>query len=143
TPPPALAASTRPATAAPAWAARPTPDASFGLGPRPFGGVRVLDFGIGGVGVECSRILGLLGADVVKVESAANPDFQRVVLGGLMNGAFASSSRSKRALGVSLTNPEGVRLVHRLAAVADVVVENRGTGALDRLGIGWDALHAA
>ena len=132
------AGSTRPSTGARA----PTPDDSFGLAPRPFNGLRVLDFGIGGVGVECSRILGLLGADVVKVESAAAPDFQRVVLGGLMNGAFASSSRSKRGLGLDLSRPEGVAFLHRLAAVADVVVENRGTGALDRLGIGWEALHA-
>ena len=123
------------------WAARPEPDPSFGLSPRPFAGIRVLDFGIGGVGVECSRLLGVMGADVVKVESAAAPDFQRVVLGGLMNGAFASSSRSKRGLGIDLSRAEGVALVHRFAAVADVVVENRGTGALDRLGIGWDALH--
>jgi crotonobetainyl-CoA:carnitine CoA-transferase CaiB-like acyl-CoA transferase len=143
TAPPALpSASGLAAAAIDPWPARPTPDESFGLGTRPFAGIRVLDFGIGGVGVECSRLLALLGADVVKIESSANPDFQRVVLGGQMNGAFASSSRSKRALGVSLTDPEGVKLVHRLASVADVVVENRGTGALDRLGVGWDALHA-
>jgi crotonobetainyl-CoA:carnitine CoA-transferase CaiB-like acyl-CoA transferase len=64
------------------------------------------------------------------------------VLGGLMNACFASSSRSKRGLAVDLDRPEGVALLLALAAEADVVVENRATGALDRLGVGWSALSA-
>jgi crotonobetainyl-CoA:carnitine CoA-transferase CaiB-like acyl-CoA transferase len=125
------------------WAPRPAPTpAPPGTPPRPFAGLRVLDLGIGGVGVECGRVMAELGADVVKVETIAHPDFQRVVLGGLMNGCFASSSRTKRGLAVDLDRPEGVELLLRLAEHADVVIENRSTGALDRLGVGWTALSA-
>jgi crotonobetainyl-CoA:carnitine CoA-transferase CaiB-like acyl-CoA transferase len=125
-----------------AWEPRPAA-ATPGAPARPFAGVRVLDLGIGGVGVECGRVMAELGADVVKVETIAHPDFQRVVLGGLMNACFASSSRTKRGLAVDLDRPEGVELLLRLAAQADVVIENRATGALERLGVGWSALSAA
>ena len=109
----------------------------------PLAGIRVADFGHGGVGVEISRMLAEYGADVIKIESRTYPDFIRVVLGGEMSPSFASSSRSKRGLGINAKTPEGRRLLLDLAAGAgesarfDVVVENGSTGVMDDLGLGY------
>ena len=109
----------------------------------PLAGLRVADFGHGGVGVEISRMLAEYGADVIKVESRTYPDFIRVVLGGEMSPSFASSSRSKRSLGINAKTEEGRRLLLDLAAGAtgaarfDVVVENSSTGVMDDLGLGY------
>ncbi len=108
---------------------------------RPFEGLRVIDFGIGAVGVEAARLLGENGADVIKIESRTSPDFIRVVLGSEMNASFASSSRGKRSFGVNVKTPEGLDFVRRLIAGADVLIENSGTGVMDALGLGWSVLH--
>jgi crotonobetainyl-CoA:carnitine CoA-transferase CaiB-like acyl-CoA transferase len=110
--------------------------------PYPFSELRVLDFGIGGVGVEVGRLFAEYGADVIKVESGNAPDFIRVVGGGMMSPAFASSSRSKRALSVNLRTAKGQEILHRLVRLSDVVIENSGTGVMERLGCGYEALRA-
>ena len=126
----------------------PVPDSAPEPSP-PLAGVRVADFGHGGVGVEISRMLAEYGADVIKVESRTYPDFIRVVLGGEMSPSFASSSRSKRGLGVNAKSDEGRRLLLDLAAGAggaarfDVVVENGSTGVMDSLGLGYGHFAAA
>lgn len=106
----------------------------------PFENLRLLDFGIGGVGVEAARLFGEYGADVIKIESKTYPDFIRVVMSTAISGSFASSSRSKRGFGVNLKVEEGRRLLHALAAHADVVTENGSTGTMDSLGVGYEAL---
>lgn len=111
-------------------------------GQRPLAGLRVMDFGHGGVGVEAGRLLAEYGADVVKIESRSYPDFIRVVLGGEMSPSFATSSRSKRSLGVDAKHPEGVALLRRMAAVSDVVIENNSTGIMDSMGLGYGDLSA-
>ncbi len=108
----------------------------------PFAGLRVLDFGVGAVGVEVGRFFAEYGADVVKVESATAPDFIRTITPEGMNPAFASSSRSKRGLGVNLKDPRGLALVRKLARLADVVIENNGAGVMDRIGLGYQSLRA-
>jgi crotonobetainyl-CoA:carnitine CoA-transferase CaiB-like acyl-CoA transferase len=108
----------------------------------PFRGLRVLDFGVGAVGVEVGRFFAEYGADVVKVESASAPDFIRTITPEGMNPAFASSSRSKRGLGVNLKDGRGLALVRRLAQRADVLVENNGAGVMERLGLGYESLAA-
>ncbi len=108
----------------------------------PLAGLRVVDFGHGGVGVQAGRMLAENGADVVKIETRSYPDFMRVIMGSEMTPSFASSSRSKRSFGVDLKRPEGRALVERLVAMADVVIENNSTGTMDDLGLGYDALHA-
>ena len=106
----------------------------------PLAGIRVADFGHGGVGVEAGRMLAEYGADVIKVESRSYPDFIRVILGGEMSPSFASSSRSKRSLGVNAKTNEGQRLLYDLVGEADVVIENGSTGTMDGLGLGYDRL---
>lgn len=123
-------------------AAQQTPAAGAAVPVAPLAGIRVLDFGIGGVGVECSRLLAEYGADVIKVESRTYPDFIRLVALTEMSPSFASSSRSKRSLGVNVKTDRGLALVHELVRSSDVVVENSATGTMASLGLGYDDLAA-
>jgi crotonobetainyl-CoA:carnitine CoA-transferase CaiB-like acyl-CoA transferase len=111
-------------------------------GGLPLAGLRVVDFGHGGVGVEAGRLFAEYGADVIKVESRAYPDFIRLVSGSEMSPSFASSSRSKRSLGVNVKTTEGLELVKRLIAGADVVIENNSTGTMADLGLDYETLAA-
>ena len=104
---------------------------------RPFEGLKVLDMGVGAVGVEVGRFLAEYGADVIKVETRHAPDFIRTIMGTEMNPNFASSSRSKRGFGINLKEPQGLALLKRMLAKADVLIENNGGGVMDRLGLGW------
>jgi crotonobetainyl-CoA:carnitine CoA-transferase CaiB-like acyl-CoA transferase len=108
----------------------------------PLAGLRVMDFGHGAVGVEVGRRFAEYGAEVMKVESRTYTDFMRLQLGGETNPSFASSSRSKLGFGVNAKTPEGLAILHELAARSDLVIENNSTGTMDKLGIGFDALHA-
>jgi crotonobetainyl-CoA:carnitine CoA-transferase CaiB-like acyl-CoA transferase len=107
----------------------------------PFEGLRVLDFGIGGVGVEAARLFGEYGADVIKVESRSYPDFIRVVMSTEMSASFASSSRSKRGFGVNIKSDEGRAIIHELVKRADIITENSSTGTMESMGIGFDELQ--
>ena len=121
---------------------RPDPDTAVPPPSRPLVGVRVVDFGIGGVGVEGGRLLAELGADVVKIETRTYPDFIRIIAGGEMNASFASSSRTKRSFGVNLKTSEGLALCHRLMSAADVVIENLSAGAMDAMQVGYGSARA-
>jgi hypothetical protein len=70
--------------------APPTPPADG----YPLAGLRVVDFGVGAVGVEVGRILAEYGADVIKIETRHAPDFIRIIVSSYMNPSFASSSRA-------------------------------------------------
>ena len=108
---------------------------------QPLAGLRVLDFGHGGVGVEGGRMLAEYGADVIKIETRTYPDFMRLVTGTEMTPSFASSSRTKRSLGVNSKIPEGLAVLKELAKTADVVIENNSTGTMDAMGVGYETLR--
>jgi crotonobetainyl-CoA:carnitine CoA-transferase CaiB-like acyl-CoA transferase len=120
---------------------RPKP-AQASAATLPLAGVRVLDFGIGGVGVEGSRLLAEFGADVIKIESRTYPDFIRVLTGAEMSAQFASSSRTKRGFGVNVKTEGGRQVLHKLIAKADVIIENNSTGTMDALGLGYDIVKS-
>jgi crotonobetainyl-CoA:carnitine CoA-transferase CaiB-like acyl-CoA transferase len=107
----------------------------------PLAGLRVADFGIGGVGVEVGRMLAEYGAEVLKVESRSYPDFIRLATGSEMSPSFASSSRSKLGFGANAKHPDGNRVLKALIAKCDAVVENNSTGVMDQLGLGYETLH--
>ena len=119
---------------------RPAPKGERPDPSRPFEGLRVLDFGIGGVGVEAARFFADYGADVIKIESRTYPDFIRVVMSTQMSASFASSNRSKRGFGVNIKKKEGLELIHELVKHADVVTENGSTGMMAGMGVGYDDL---
>lgn len=124
------------------WGVRKAPVSEPDPAPRlPLAGLRVVDFGHGGVGVEAASMLAQYGADVIKVESRAYPDFIRLIGGSEMSPSFASTSRSKRSLGVNIKTPEGRELIKELVRRSDVVIENNSTGTMDELGLGYEALR--
>ncbi len=102
-------------------------------------GLRVIEFSHMVMGPSCGLVLADLGADVIKVEPAGAGDNTRR-LAGSGAGFFASFNRNKRSLAVDLKSEKGLALVRRLIATADVVTENFRAGALDALGLGYDAL---
>src|SRR5580704_18012317 len=91
------------------------------------------------MGPTAGLVFAELGADVVKVEPAPKGDHTRG-LGGPGAGFFAAFNRNKRSLAIDLKRPEGQTVMHRLAARADLVVENFGPGTMERLGCGWEQL---
>jgi crotonobetainyl-CoA:carnitine CoA-transferase CaiB-like acyl-CoA transferase len=139
-PPPAVGEHTEQVFAA--LGDRRTASAASPTAGPPLAGLRVMDFGHGAVGVEVGRRFAEYGAEVMKVESRTYTDFMRLQLGGETNPSFASSSRSKLGFGVNAKSVDGVEILHRVAAQSDLVIENNSTGTMDKLGIGFDALHA-
>ena len=108
----------------------------------PLEGLRVIEIGTGVAAPEATKLLAEWGADVIKIEHRSRPDFQRMVMGGEMNPAYATVSRSKRVFGVDLSTDEGTELVLRLVEDADALIENNATGVLERLGLGWEVIAA-
>jgi len=107
----------------------------------PLDGIKVVDFVHMVMGPTCGLVLADLGADVVKVEPPPGGDNTRR-LGGSGAGFFAMANRNKRSLMVDLKAPDGMAMVKRLLAEADVMVENFRPGAMDKLGLGWADLSA-
>jgi crotonobetainyl-CoA:carnitine CoA-transferase CaiB-like acyl-CoA transferase len=107
----------------------------------PLAGLKVLEFSHTIMGPTAGLVLADLGADVVKVEPAPKGDHTRG-LGGFAAGFFAAFNRNKRGIAIDLKQPEGQEAVHRLAAQADVVLENYGPGTMEKLGCGYEALSA-
>jgi crotonobetainyl-CoA:carnitine CoA-transferase CaiB-like acyl-CoA transferase len=114
---------------------------------RPFEGVKILDFTQVLAGPYASYQLALLGADVIKVERREGEDMRRTPLSrewserGLAPG-FIAANGNKKSLTLDLTKPEAIEIVKKLAAQADVVMENFRPGVMDKLGIGYSALSA-
>jgi crotonobetainyl-CoA:carnitine CoA-transferase CaiB-like acyl-CoA transferase len=118
--------------------AQPLSDAAV-PGPTPLAGLRVLEFSHMVMGPSCGMVLADLGADVIKIEPAPAGDNTRRLTGPAV-GFFTTFNRNKRSLCVDLKRPEGLALVRRLVAKADVVLENFRPGAMDKLGLGYAAL---
>jgi crotonobetainyl-CoA:carnitine CoA-transferase CaiB-like acyl-CoA transferase len=102
-------------------------------------GIKVVEFVHMVMGPTAGLVLADLGADVIKVEPAPDGDNTRR-LGGSGSGFFAIMNRNKRSLAVDLKSAEGMALVRKLLADADVLVENFRPGAMDRLGLGPQAV---
>ncbi len=110
----------------------------------PLAGVRVLDLSVMISGPLAGMMLADQGADVIKVESPGVGDFMRYLGSskGGMTGIFLNNNRGKRSIVIDLKKPEGIDLLKKLAATADVVIQNFRPGAVDRLGIGYEDLRA-
>ena len=119
---------------------------------QPLEGIRVVDLTRAMAGPFCTMMLGDLGADVIKVERPGRGDESRgwgpPFVGeayGPYSGEsvyFVSANRNKRSVTVNLKSGEGQEIVRRLVAASDVLVENFRTGALDRMGLGYEDLRA-
>ncbi len=114
----------------------------------PLAGVRVADFTRVLTGPFCTMLLADLGAEVIKIEPpggddtrAWGPPFQTSEL-GRESSYFLSVNRGKRSVVLDLKTPEGLRAARAIVGQADLLVENFRPGTLEKLGLGWDALHA-
>jgi crotonobetainyl-CoA:carnitine CoA-transferase CaiB-like acyl-CoA transferase len=97
----------------------------------------VLDLGVIVMGAEIARLLADQGAEVIKIESQANPDGARV-----SPEHFAIGHRGSRSIGLDLRSPEGKHMFKQLVADSDVVLSNFKPGTLEKLGLGYDELRA-
>ncbi|MDF3281109.1 CoA transferase [Gordonia sp. N1V] len=105
-------------------------------------GIKILDLCSMMSGPWATDILGDQGADVIKVEVPGKGDHVRALpnRSGDMSAMFVNVNRSKRSLTLDLKTPEGVAVFKRLAADADVIVQNFRPGVVERLGISYDDL---
>lgn len=112
--------------------------------PGPLNGVRVIELGSMYAAPTAGRMLLDFGADVVKVEDPVGGDFARqwqpAVRGESIG--FARLNSGKRSVGIDLRTPKGRELISRLAAGADVVIENFRPGRMEQWGLGYDRLSA-
>ena len=111
--------------------------------PGPLDGIRVLDLTTMVSGPVATMMLADQGADVIKIEAPVGDIMRQygVVHSG-MSATFLSCNRSKRSLCVDLKTAEGLAIVRKLAASADVLVQNFRPGAIERMGLGEDIVRA-
>ncbi|MEK6314865.1 MAG: CaiB/BaiF CoA-transferase family protein [Burkholderia gladioli] len=110
----------------------------------PLQGIRVIEIGTLIAAPFAARLMAEFGAEVIKIEAPETGDPLRKWR-KLHEGTslwWYLQSRNKKSVCVNLKSPEGVEIVRKLASEADVVIENLRPGALEKLGLGWDALHA-
>src|SRR5690606_24635638 len=89
-------------------------------------------------------LLGDFGAEVIKIERPPNGDTLRN-MGPKKDGIglwWLVSGRNKKSLTLDLKAPEGLNILRELLKAADVLVENYRPGVMERMGLGWDELHA-
>ena len=105
----------------------------------PLSDIRVIDLTVARAGPTCVRQLADWGADVIRVE----PPGTRDSLGGDRHGSdFQQLHRNKRSLSLNLKSPAGQEVLLRLVDTADVLVENMRPPVKERLGFGYEAVHA-
>jgi len=117
--------------------------------PRFLSGIRFADLSWAGAGPFSTKIFADFGAEVIKVESATRVDPVRLggpyrdgIAGVNRSGYFASRNTGKRSVALNLKTEEGRAVVRDLVRTADVVSNNFGPGAMDRLGLGYEDCRA-
>ncbi len=112
--------------------------------PGPLSGVLVLDLTRLLAGPYCTMVLADLGARVIKVEAPGRGDDARAVgpFVGNRSAYFMSLNRGKQSIALDLKDPDDRSIFEELLARAAVLVENFRPGVMDRLGYGWEPLHA-
>ncbi|MBV9553629.1 MAG: CoA transferase [Alphaproteobacteria bacterium] len=108
----------------------------------PLAGVVVLDFGQVYQGPYATLLMATAGADVIKIEPPnGEPLRRRAPRGKSTTFPIAMLNSNKRAITLNLKAERGKQLLFRMAAKADVLLENFAPGVMDRLGVGFDVLH--
>ncbi len=121
--------------------------------PGPLSGIRVISFGTAVAGALSGTALAELGADVIKIESPSRPDNLRRLRapgepvvhepsGADTSPMFANFNRTTRSVALDMKDQANVGLFLRLAAAADVIVENYGPGVMRRWGVGYEQVAA-
>jgi len=111
---------------------------------KPLDGVRIIDFTHVQAGPACTQLLGFYGADVIKVERPGSGDVTRSQLRDLPGADalyFTMLNGNKRSLTLDTKTPEGKEVLEAMIKTSDVLVENFGPGALDRMGFSWERIQ--
>ena len=105
--------------------------------------IKIIDFTHVQAGPACTQMLAWFGADVIKVERPGSGDVTRSQLRDIPNVDalyFTQLNSNKRSLTLDTKTKEGKEILERLIKVSDVMVENFGPGALDRMGFTWERI---
>jgi len=111
----------------------------------PLAGLKVIDLSHVMAGPACTMLLADMGADVVKVEKIPGGDDAHRMLPpaiGDESAAFLMMNRNKRGMAVDLKNPAGRKALLRVLENADVLIENYRRGTMEKMGLGYETLHA-
>ena len=111
---------------------------------KPLEGIRIIDFTHVQAGPACTQLLGFYGADVIKVERPGSGDVTRSQLRDIPGADalyFTMLNGNKRSLTLDTKTPEGKEVLEKMIKVSDVMVENFGPGALDRMGFSWKRIQ--
>ena len=106
-------------------------------------GIRVVDMTHNQAGPACAQILGFLGAEVIKLEEPKGGDVARTNMRDKADSDslfFLVLNANKQSLTLNLKTEQGKALFRKVIAQSDVLLENFGPGALDRLGLGYETL---
>src|SRR5438128_1759176 len=107
-----------------------------------FAGLRVFDFSTTIAGPHCARMLADMGAEVIKIETAEGETMRtRPPLRNGCSTTFGQLNVGKKSLVLDLKSPEGIEVIRRLVATADVLVENFRPGVMRRLKLDHASLH--
>lgn len=98
-------------------------------------GVRVVDFSWVMAGPMATKMLGAMGAEIIKIESSTRPEFSQ------RDGMFSVINNNKRSCTVNLRHPDGQDMLRRIIATSDVVVENFSSGVLRKYGLTYQDLQ--
>jgi formyl-CoA transferase len=107
---------------------------------KPLDGIRIIDFTHVQAGPACTQLLAWYGADVIKVERPGSGDVTRSQLRdipGVDALYFTMLNGNKRSLTLDTKTQEGKEVLEKMIKASDVMVENFGPGALDRMGFSW------
>ena len=107
---------------------------------KPLDGIRIIDFTHVQAGPACTQLLGFYGADVIKVERPGSGDVTRSQLRDIPGADalyFTMLNGNKRSLTLDTKTQEGKEVLEKMIKASDVMVENFGPGALDRMGFSW------
>ncbi|MHA0287429.1 CaiB/BaiF CoA transferase family protein [Mycobacterium sp. C3-094] len=131
------------ATDEPAWTLPANSDTPTTPAPTyPLEGLRILDLGVIVAGGELGRLFADLGAEVIKIESAAYPDGLRQAPAGMpLSRSWALTHRNEYSLGLDLRDRQGAELFARLVATSDAVFANFKPGTLAALGFPFERLR--
>src|SRR5712692_5641250 len=111
---------------------------------KPLDGVRIIDFTHVQAGPACTQLLGFYGADVIKVERPGSGDVTRSQLRDVPGADalyFTMLNGNKRSLTLDTKTPESKEVLEAMIKTSDVLVENFGPGALDRMGFSWERIQ--